>query len=415
MKKLYPLFLIALFFAIGPTTGYAQHGPGGGGPDTTLLPPDTVIHPDTIPFPPDTGFFHHHRDTTDHRDTLHFPPDTGFHHFTDTGFLHRFDSLFHNRHHHVDTNLHPDTLRLPDTLHFPPDTGRRHGGGGGFDSLFHHRLDSIIHNRPPDTGIHPFPPDTGRFHFRFDTTNIRIFFDSLINRLNHNGRLDSLINRFHHYHRDTTGGGNPPDTTGNPGGGGGNPPDTVGNPGGGGNPPDTTVNPGGGGGNPPDTVVNPGGGGGTPPDTSINRGGGGGNGGGGNGGGTGTNPVLPGGQILLGPNPVGSGGGFGPLDSLKHPITDPNGGGILSIAPIVPNPLAVGSNATLTVNLKSTATISANVYDATGMLVEQIAQNASVPMGANSFTISGAGLKQGIYIVIVQSGNEVVSSKLLVQ
>ncbi len=563
MKITLRLFIVALLFSISPLVGLAQ--PGGGPPDSNFHRGDTTfLHrldsiinarrgQDTGNRPPDTGFHPLPPDTTGggpnggpgrgpgldstflHRldsiinarrgkDTgVHpFPPDTGINPFPpDTGggpghgptgggpgldstFLHRLDSII-NAHRGGDTGIHPFP---PDTGVRPPDTtggGPGHGptgGGPGLDSLFRHRLDSIINaHRGGDTGTHPFPPDTGiqppdttgggpghggggpgldsLFRHRLDSIinarrggdtgirppdtgnrgpgklgngGIRNFLDSLIGHLLGNGRLDSLLGHLHGGGPsgggpDTTintGGGGTPDTTINLGGGGGpdttinkggGTPDTTINTGGGGTPdttintggggkPDTTINTGGGG--TPDTTINTGGGG--KPDTTINTGGGGtpdttiNTGGGGapdttiktgGGGGLPTPNPLPGGQILLG-NPVGGGSGLGPIDSLKHGITEPLGGQNLSIEPIVPNPLISGSSVTVSLSLQTDANVTVGIYDQTGSLVQTVA-NASMAAGSHSLTITGSRLSEGMYIVRVQAGAEVQSTNLIVE
>ncbi len=420
---------------IGGGPGHRDTIGGGPGLDSTFLHridsiikarrgSDTGIHP----LPPDTigGGGPGRGDTTGGGPGL------------DSLFRHRLDSIFNGRRHNFDTGFHP---LPPDTIGGGPGRGDTTGGGPGLDSLFRHRLDSIIQFRKnqDSTGGGKLG---GGGQGRLDTGNIRNVLDSLIGRLLKNGRLDSIIAHLHGG-GNPTGGGGTPDTTITTGGGGGTPDTTI-TTGGGGGTPDTTITTGGGGGT-PDTTITTGGGGGTPdttittggsggtPDTTITTGGGGGTpdttiktggggtpdttvktGGGGNGGGSGGTQILPGG-LLPGPNPVGGGPGLPPLDTTKHASNPQIGGGSsLSIAPLVPNPLSGRTNATLNLTLQTGTQVTVQIYDRSGNLVSQVA-NEEMTAGAHSLTINGSTLSTGVYIVQVQTGNESQTLNLMVQ
>ncbi len=220
MKPLLRFVLPSLFLLLGPSLVLAQHhrrfDTTDWHPDTTAIHRlDSLLH---LHHFGDTGFFHdtirfdttHLGDTNDFRDTLHFGDTVHFHdtigiggRLGDTSFIHRLDSIINA--HRRDTNIHfPDTnIHFPDTgFHFHDSLG---GGFGDHDTIgvpdtmFRHRLDSIIQlHRHRDTLIH-FPDTNSRF-WHPDTSTIRMELDSILNRLRNNGTLDSIINLFRHWH-----------------------------------------------------------------------------------------------------------------------------------------------------------------------------------------------------------------------
>jgi hypothetical protein len=80
---------------------------------------------------------------------------------------------------------------------------------------------------------------------------------------------------------------------------------------------------------------------------------------------------------------------------------------------IYPNP--VSDNSYINLKLDEARIISVNIYDETGKLVKILVNNQLYNNGQHSVEFSSSGLKPGIYVCKLQTGNETASRKILVK
>lgn len=101
---------------------------------------------------------------------------------------------------------------------------------------------------------------------------------------------------------------------------------------------------------------------------------------------------------------------------MKHGLTNGQQGGNLGFVAVVPNPLmgSAGQNATVSFTLTNATTVMVAVFDQVGNQV-QVLMDQSVDAGAHSVTLRGSSLRAGLYIVEVNAGGELQTSRLIVQ
>jgi len=95
---------------------------------------------------------------------------------------------------------------------------------------------------------------------------------------------------------------------------------------------------------------------------------------------------------------------------------DPTNDGF-KVSAVVPNPASIGGTASITITMIADAPVTITLSDAMmfGKVTPQVIFNGTLTAGDHIQTIDLAGLKAGIYLITVQSGNEQQMQKLVIQ
>lgn len=83
-----------------------------------------------------------------------------------------------------------------------------------------------------------------------------------------------------------------------------------------------------------------------------------------------------------------------------------------SLDRIAPNPFATTSN--ITYNLEKSALVNLSIYDICGKEIATLVNNIQ-SAGEYDVIFNGEGLKNGIYICVLRTGNQVITKRLLLQ